>query len=1016
MKKRGFTLVELLAVIVIVSIIALITVPVILGMIEDSRKQAAAISGKEYVDYVNTRIVSDKLEDINFRDGDYDVYNDGREIRSSDQTMDIKMKGRLPIDGWIKIKNHQVVEAWLVFGEYEYHYILTDDGDIIQTITKVGEVAPDINLILQSTTNSITATVERKNQYRIKSYRFKLDDKEYHKSNNNQYIFTKLDSDKDYSVTVECINTTGGIVIVTSRIKTKDFDIPTYKIEPASGWATEKKVTITYPKKSNTFTNPIYEYKVGKDNEDLNNQDWLKADKNVFSYTFKENGVIVARVSDGNNYKTANSLSIQQIDNTPPTAAIRITSYTSKKVTVQGVCRDDESGIVRYRFRNGNGNWIDKGTTITHTFTDLPYNSNQTFYVECKNGSGLTKEANVSGKTCNLVAPTYSVSPSSGWATKKTVTITYVSDCGKNEYSLDGGKTWTTLTAGKNSATVEFNKTGSIIARSVINDEEFVNASTLSVSRIDTTGPDTTAPTVTVNNSSHVTVKNNQKDNESGIKSIKYYIRKASETNWTEIAPFHQGLDEATSYVFKTVATNHAGITTTSKESGTKTTCSISAPVIKVTSGNQYVVAPSKTVGVTFASNCGDTWKYEYSLDGGKTWKTTTANPFSYTFKENGSIIARVSDNSRTKTSSTLTLTDISPYIGLPNKTHKPGDYVDYAGEKWKVVKDNGTNVTLILAKNYTTAAGTYGMNYVNQFYNANASLQSEASNGGLEKHSETGSYVRLIKKDELPSSISNDSGTPFWTMSTDGTDSHASSIKFWYALSNGATSYTKFTTGSSLGLYRGYSMFSLTRVTVDTELQGLSVSTVAPSSVASVVTGSTYISTNIGYYSPLYYIFRPFSSSTISTYRAGTASMGASDPNCYTQNGKCICNYGTSSITNSSQKIDIAGQQRSQQYCSASGITSFNYTTPSLSWTAYGSKTGSSTTGLDTYNRCPGQVHVPVNFTCYSNCSSSATSSTTYYYAGTSQSACSSRTQYTVSETTSPVGVRPVITVKKRK
>lgn len=42
MKNKGFTLIELLAVIVILAIIALIATPVILGIIEDSRKSANA--------------------------------------------------------------------------------------------------------------------------------------------------------------------------------------------------------------------------------------------------------------------------------------------------------------------------------------------------------------------------------------------------------------------------------------------------------------------------------------------------------------------------------------------------------------------------------------------------------------------------------------------------------------------------------------------------------------------------------------------------------------------------------------------------------------------------------------------------------------------------------------------------------------------------------------------------------------------------------------------------------------
>ena len=41
MKNKGFTLIELLAVIVILAIIALIATPIILGIIDDSRKGAA---------------------------------------------------------------------------------------------------------------------------------------------------------------------------------------------------------------------------------------------------------------------------------------------------------------------------------------------------------------------------------------------------------------------------------------------------------------------------------------------------------------------------------------------------------------------------------------------------------------------------------------------------------------------------------------------------------------------------------------------------------------------------------------------------------------------------------------------------------------------------------------------------------------------------------------------------------------------------------------------------------------
>lgn len=57
-KNKGFTLVELLAVIVILAVIALIATPVVLSMIESSRKGAAESSMLSYVDATEKTIVT----------------------------------------------------------------------------------------------------------------------------------------------------------------------------------------------------------------------------------------------------------------------------------------------------------------------------------------------------------------------------------------------------------------------------------------------------------------------------------------------------------------------------------------------------------------------------------------------------------------------------------------------------------------------------------------------------------------------------------------------------------------------------------------------------------------------------------------------------------------------------------------------------------------------------------------------------------------------------------------------
>ena len=62
-KNKGFTLVELLAVIVILALIALIATPIILNVINDAKKQAAKDSAYGYMDAVEKYIVSSELED-----------------------------------------------------------------------------------------------------------------------------------------------------------------------------------------------------------------------------------------------------------------------------------------------------------------------------------------------------------------------------------------------------------------------------------------------------------------------------------------------------------------------------------------------------------------------------------------------------------------------------------------------------------------------------------------------------------------------------------------------------------------------------------------------------------------------------------------------------------------------------------------------------------------------------------------------------------------------------------------
>ena len=99
-KNKGFTLVELLAVIVILAIIALIATPIILNVINDAKKQAAKDSAYGYMDAVEKYIVSSELEDKSIKDRTYSV----EELNN----MGVSVKGSTPDNGNIEIKNSSV--------------------------------------------------------------------------------------------------------------------------------------------------------------------------------------------------------------------------------------------------------------------------------------------------------------------------------------------------------------------------------------------------------------------------------------------------------------------------------------------------------------------------------------------------------------------------------------------------------------------------------------------------------------------------------------------------------------------------------------------------------------------------------------------------------------------------------------------------------------------------------------------------------------------------------------------
>lgn len=114
MKKneKGFTLVELLAVIVILSIIALIATPIVMGYVNDARKKAAETSTDGIITsielgYTQASEDGDIPEQITieFNDNDFTVKNSADNTNVDSLKSKILIKGDKPTEGTITVNS-----------------------------------------------------------------------------------------------------------------------------------------------------------------------------------------------------------------------------------------------------------------------------------------------------------------------------------------------------------------------------------------------------------------------------------------------------------------------------------------------------------------------------------------------------------------------------------------------------------------------------------------------------------------------------------------------------------------------------------------------------------------------------------------------------------------------------------------------------------------------------------------------------------------------------------------------
>ncbi len=124
-KKNAFTLIELLAVIVVLAIITLIATPIVTKTIKNAKKGSAEVSIQNYIRAVELTISNSELNKKYIPDGTYDIDSDGNLTGTGlpDGKLEIDASGDKPTSGTIVIKSGQVTtDSKMTIGDYDVAY------------------------------------------------------------------------------------------------------------------------------------------------------------------------------------------------------------------------------------------------------------------------------------------------------------------------------------------------------------------------------------------------------------------------------------------------------------------------------------------------------------------------------------------------------------------------------------------------------------------------------------------------------------------------------------------------------------------------------------------------------------------------------------------------------------------------------------------------------------------------------------------------------------------------------
>ena len=468
----------------------------------------------------------------------------------------------------IVVEENTKVYAKLVNGEAE--------GELVELIevTNADNIPPtDTAPTTTITANQIIATCKQedtlsglnnsKTQYRL------LGD-----NNGNEVItdwqnsntFSGLLSEKQYYVQTRTEDILGN-ASVSKIVGAKTMAITpgsNAQISYNSAWTNQDIVV--------TITNPSDEYEM---QISLDGNNW----NTTSPITFRENGKIYTRFTDGTNYGSVSIKEITNIDKVPPTSDEPTVIATENTLTVTNNQKDTLSGIqqIDYRFttdESGSTSLSGYDWSSTKNYTNLV--PNRTYYVQTRvtdKAGNVTlskiKKVNTTPITSTEGNLSFTAEPSEGWTKKVVVKFTITDETCISKYNLEISADGQNYSQPENQ-TIEITENGPIYTRFTdgrYNGNGFIY---YTVENIDNNPPTVVAPNGETTEEK-ITITSNQEDNESGLKKTWYRLAKDATgveslegKDWQDSNVF-TGLDANTKYYIQTKAEDNLENVSTSE-------------------------------------------------------------------------------------------------------------------------------------------------------------------------------------------------------------------------------------------------------------------------------------------------------------------------------------------------------------------------------------------------------------------------------------------------------------------